>query len=260
MISLSMPISSKVRISSCVFSSLSSFASSDFLVRSICLTWKREPSAFFSSSMPAIISLIWSCKIDTCLSLESGIMPSCEWPIITASKSPVAIFANSCWRFSFLKSFFVATRIFAPGYNFWKSSPICSVRWFGTAKRGFVQSPSLLLSIAAAIISNVLPAPTQCANSVLPPNKACAIAFFWCSFSVIAEFIPGNLKAEPSYSRGRIELNCRLYCSTRGIARSGSLNIQSLKACLIFAAFCWTIFVALISTTLRSFSLPFRSR
>ena len=51
--------------------------------------------------------------------------------------------------------------LFAPGYRRRKSLAHCSVKWFGTTNKLFWHSPSRLLSIAAAIISKVFPAPTQ---------------------------------------------------------------------------------------------------
>ena len=113
--SLSTPSCSKVMVSSWFFCSLSRFFSSDFFVLSMALIWNLLPSLRFSSSIPDTISSICDWIIFSCRSFEIGIMPSWEWPIITASKFPVAILANNCWRFSFWKSFLVATRILADG-------------------------------------------------------------------------------------------------------------------------------------------------
>ena len=142
--------------------------------------------------------------------------------------------------------------MFAPGYNRRKSEAHCSTRWFGTTNNDFWHKPSLLLSIAAAIISNVFPAPTHWASNVLLPYKIWAIAFFWCGFNSISGVMPGNVKWEPSYSRGRTELNSSLYVSTIFCLRSGSRNIQSLNASFMFSCFWLAIVVSSLFSTLLS--------
>ena len=59
--------------------------------------------------------------------------------------------------------------MFADGYSCKNSLPNCSMMWFGTTKIDLLHSPSLLLSIAPATISKVLPAPTSCAKRVFLP-------------------------------------------------------------------------------------------
>ena len=82
--------------------------------------------------------------------------------------------------------------------------------WLGTTNKLLLQSPNLLLSIALATISKVLPAPTSWANKVFPPYKTLAIAFTWCGLNVISGFIPSNVIWLPSYSLGIIALNFSL--------------------------------------------------
>ena len=107
-----------------------------------------------------------------------------------ASKLPVAILEQNLLRFSFWKSVFLVTSRLAFGYNNKNSDAHCSVRWFGTTIIDFWHKPRYLDSIAAAAISNVLPAPTQCANKVLYPYNICATAPFWCGLNLISGFIP----------------------------------------------------------------------
>ena len=167
----STPSCSKVTTSS--FRELSwsflSLASRPRLVRSRDLMVNRSARWLFSSRSPSSTSKICSAKSRCCRSMDTGIFSNCEWPMITASYSPVAIRAQNFLRFFGSKSFFVATRMLAEGYSRRNSPDHCSVRWLGTTKRDLWHSPSRLDSMAAATISKVLPAPTSWARRVLPP-------------------------------------------------------------------------------------------
>ena len=147
----------------------------------------------------------------------------------------------------------MAARIFAPGYSRRKSPAHCSVKWFGTTNKLFWHKPRRLLSIAAAIISNVLPAPTQWASRVLSPYNWCATALSWCGLNSMSGVIPGNFKCEPSYSRGLVELNSLLYFPTKSCRRSASRNTQSLNASLIASCFCDAMVVSCLFSTRFSF-------
>ena len=175
---MSTPSSSNVTTSSlrpfaCSFSSRTSRL---FLVRSSCLMVKRSPLLAFTSRMPSVISSICSRIKRSWRSMLIGIRSNCECPMMTASMSLVAIRAQNFLRLRVSKSFLVVTRIFAAGYSLKNSAAVCSVKWFGTTNIDLWHKPRRLLSIAAAIISNVFPAPTSCASRVFPPYSTCAIA------------------------------------------------------------------------------------
>ena len=133
------------------------------------------------------------------------------------------------------------------------SAPHCSVRWFGTTNSDLWASPIRFASIAAAAISNVFPAPTQCASKVLFPYNWCATAFFWWGFNVISGFMPGNSKWLPSNCLGRIELNFSLYRETNISRRSLSLKTQSLNFSFIMSCFWLANIVSFLFNSLCSF-------
>ena len=160
--------------------------------------------------------------------------------------------AQNFLRLCFSKSFLVVTRMFADGYRRRNSEAHCSVRWLGTTKRDFWHRPSRLASIAAPTISNVLPAPTSWANSVLPPYSTWAMAFFWCSRRVMAGFMPPKTMWLPSYSRGRVAFISSLYWRTSACRRSGSRQIQSRKASRMACCFWAARVVSLAFSTRRS--------
>ena len=166
-----MPSASKSITSSFGFlsSNAASFPSNDFRRCSICRMSKDLPSCFFATSISAAKRSISSRVKFSIYSRLMATFSNCVKPRITASQLCVAIFAQNSLRRLFSKSFFVATRIFAVGYSRMNSAPVCSVRCPGTTSIAFVDRPRRFDSMIEAIISNVLPAPTQCARSVLPP-------------------------------------------------------------------------------------------
>jgi hypothetical protein len=67
---------------------------------------------------------------------------------------------------------------------------------------GLLARPRRFISIAAAVMTAVLPAPTQCASSVLSFCRMRHTASFWClsrsSLRSIERFMPGKVRCEPS--------------------------------------------------------------
>ena len=98
------------------------------------------------------------------------------------------------------KSSLVRTNNFALGYNWRNSLANCSTTLLGRQYIGFWAIPSRRISIPAACISKVLPAPTQCAISVLTRCNIRHTTFFWCGRKVIAAFLPGKVRCAPLYS------------------------------------------------------------